>query len=62
MYSVLYIIDLGKIIGRGGRIIAALRDLIKIVATKHNTYADVEIAEESREVAEEAEVTEVAKE
>jgi predicted RNA-binding protein YlqC (UPF0109 family) len=38
--------DLGKIIGRNGRIIRAIRDLIKIVAAKHNTYVDVVLAEE----------------
>lgn len=37
--------DLGKIIGKKGRIIMALRDLIKIIATKHKVFADVEVAE-----------------
>lgn len=37
--------DMGKIIGKNGRIIRALRDLIKIVAAKKNLYVDVEIAE-----------------
>lgn len=37
--------DMGKIIGKSGRIIRALRDLIKLIAAKHNVYADVELAE-----------------
>lgn len=37
--------DLGKIIGRSGRIIRALRDLVKLIATKHGLWADIEIAE-----------------
>jgi len=37
--------DMGKIIGKKGRIIMALRDLIKIIATKQKVFADVEIAE-----------------
>ena len=38
--------DLGKIIGKNGRIIKALRDLTKLMATKQNLYVDVVIAEE----------------
>lgn len=37
--------DIGKIIGRGGRIIRAIRDLVKLIATKHGIYADVELIE-----------------
>ncbi len=37
--------DMGKIIGKGGRIIRSIRDLIKILAAKKNLYVDVEIAE-----------------
>lgn len=37
--------DIGKIIGRNGRIIRALRDLIKLIAAKHNTYVEVLLAE-----------------
>ena len=37
--------DIGKIIGKHGRIIRAIRDLIKIIAVKQNTYIDVAIAE-----------------
>ena len=37
--------DMGKIIGKKGRVIMALRDLIKIIATKQKVFADVEIAE-----------------
>lgn len=39
--------DLGKIIGKSGRIIKALRDLIKLMATKQNAYVDVVIAEDA---------------
>lgn len=35
--------DMGKIIGRGGRIIRALRDLIKLIATKQGLYADIAV-------------------
>lgn len=38
--------DIGKIIGKQGRIIRALRDVIKLVAAKHDEYVDVTIAEE----------------
>ncbi|MBI5619744.1 KH domain-containing protein [Candidatus Gottesmanbacteria bacterium] len=37
--------DMGKVIGKSGRIIKALRDLIKLIATKHGIYVDVTIAE-----------------
>lgn len=37
--------DCGKIIGKSGRIIRAIRDLIKLMAAKHGVYADVELAE-----------------
>ena len=37
--------DLGKIIGKSGRIIKALRDLIKLMATKQHTYVDIMLAE-----------------
>jgi predicted RNA-binding protein YlqC (UPF0109 family) len=37
--------DIGKIIGKHGRIIRALRDLIKIIAVKQNAYVDIRIAE-----------------
>jgi predicted RNA-binding protein YlqC (UPF0109 family) len=39
--------DYGKIIGKSGRIIKALRDLIKLMATKQECYVDVVIAEET---------------
>lgn len=39
--------DIGKVIGKSGRIIRALRDLTKVIAAKRNMYVDVEIAEES---------------
>jgi len=38
--------DTGKVIGKSGRIIRALRDLMKVIAAKRNIYIDVEIAEE----------------
>lgn len=41
--------DMGKIIGRNGRIIRAIRDLIKLIATKKTTYVDVVIAEDKGE-------------
>jgi len=37
--------DMGKIIGKSGRIIRALRDLIKLMAAKQGVYVDVIIAE-----------------
>ena len=37
--------DIGKIIGKSGRIIKALRDLIKLMATKQNIYVDVVLDE-----------------
>lgn len=37
--------DMGKIIGKQGRIIRSIRDLIKLIAAKHNVYVDVVIAE-----------------
>ena len=44
--------DYGKIIGKSGRIIRALRDLMKIIAAKRNIYVDVEIAEDAPAVTE----------
>jgi predicted RNA-binding protein YlqC (UPF0109 family) len=38
--------DMGKIIGKQGRIIRAIRDLVKVVATKQNIYVDVILAED----------------
>lgn len=38
-------IDIGKIIGKHGRIIRAIRDLMKILAVKQNLYVDVTVAE-----------------
>lgn len=35
--------DYGKIIGKSGRIIRAIRDLIKLMAAKENVYVDVVI-------------------
>lgn len=37
--------DLGKIIGKSGRIIRSLRDLIKLMAAKQGVYVDVVLAE-----------------
>jgi uncharacterized protein len=37
--------DIGKIIGKQGRIIRSIRDLVKLIAAKHNVYVDVVIAE-----------------
>ena len=44
--------DIGKIIGKSGRIIKALRDIIKLMATKEQTYVDVVIAEPEKPIAE----------
>lgn len=41
--------DMGKIIGKSGRIIRAIRDLVKLVATKQGVYVDVELAENKQE-------------
>lgn len=37
--------DMGKIIGKSGRIIRALRDLVKLMAAKQGVYVDVVLAE-----------------
>lgn len=37
--------DMGKVIGKQGRIIRSLRDLVKLIAAKRNIFADVVIAE-----------------
>lgn len=37
--------DMGKVIGRSGRIIRAIRDLIKLIAAKRGVYVDVELIE-----------------
>lgn len=41
--------DLGRIIGKHGRIIKAIRDVIKIMAIKQDTYVDIMIAEQPPE-------------
>jgi len=38
--------DTGKVIGKSGRIIKAIRDLVKLMAVKQNIYADVILAED----------------
>lgn len=38
--------DMGKVIGKQGRIIRALRDLVKLMAAKQGTYVDIELFEE----------------
>ena len=37
--------DMGKVIGRDGKIIRAIRDCIKILAVKKNIHVDVVLAE-----------------
>lgn len=37
--------DMGKIIGKSGRIIRAIRDLMKVLAAKRNQYVDVTLSE-----------------
>lgn len=41
--------DMGKIIGKSGRIIRAIRDLVKIVAAKRELYVDVVLEEGKQE-------------
>lgn len=41
--------DCGKVIGKSGRIIRAIRDLIKLIAAKRGVYADVELSESARD-------------
>lgn len=38
--------DMGRVIGREGRIIRAIRDLVKLIATKENRFVDVELADD----------------
>lgn len=40
--------DMGKVIGKSGRIIRAIRDLVKLMATKKGIFVDVELAEEPK--------------
>jgi len=42
--------DMGKVIGKSGRIIRAIRDLVKLMAAKQGVYVDVVIAEDERPV------------
>jgi len=35
--------DVGKVIGRGGRMVKAIRALLKVVATRDGTKVDLEI-------------------
>jgi predicted RNA-binding protein YlqC (UPF0109 family) len=37
--------DMGKVIGKSGRIIRAIRDLVKLMAAKQGLYVDVVVAE-----------------
>ncbi len=37
--------DMGKVIGKAGRIIRAIRDLVKLCAAKRGVYVDVELIE-----------------
>ncbi len=38
--------DMGRVIGKSGRIIRAVRDLMKIIAAKRDQFVDVELFEE----------------
>lgn len=40
--------DLGKIIGKSGRIIRSLRDLTKLMAAKQGVYVDVVLSEDEQ--------------
>lgn len=37
--------DMGRVIGKSGKVIRAIRDLVKIVAVKQNKHVDVILAE-----------------
>ena len=37
--------DMGKVIGKGGKIIKAIRDLVRILAVKENRRVSVNLAE-----------------
>lgn len=39
--------DMGKIIGKSGRIIRAIREIARTYAAKLNTYIDIKIAEDT---------------
>lgn len=39
--------DMGKVIGKQGRIIRALRDLIKLMAAKEHRYVDIVLKEDA---------------
>lgn len=39
--------DIGRVIGKSGRIIKAVRDLMKIIAAKHGQFVDVELFEDA---------------
>lgn len=39
--------DMGRVIGKSGRIIRAVRDLMKVIAAKRNQFVDVELFDES---------------
>lgn len=41
--------DMGKVIGKSGRIIRAIRDLVKLIAAKRGVYADVELTDDARD-------------
>ncbi len=37
--------DMGRVIGKGGKVIGAIRDVIKILALKENRHVDIILAE-----------------
>ena len=37
--------DMGRVIGKGGKIIRSLRDVVKILAVKQNKHVDLVLAE-----------------
>ncbi len=38
--------DMGRVIGKEGKTIHAIRDVVKILAVKQNVHVDIELAEE----------------
>lgn len=39
--------DMGKLIGKNGRIIRAVREIGRVIAAKQNMYVDIEVVEQA---------------